>query len=385
MSIRILIVTTDSEICGTERMILSLLQHLDRNRFAPHLVTLMGPGDLTREAARLEIPAWNLNLKKKYDLPGSRPWWKIVSTTQPQIIHSYLHYSNLLARVTRLFHRNLAVISGIRTVYSPEAYGRLYGWWERGTHRWDTFFVANSEMGKRSVLEAMRLPPRKIVVIHNGVEIDVFPQSPMTLRQAARSEFGFQDDHLVIGIVAQLRPSKRHDLLIRAIARLRPRFPALRLLIVGHGNIEGALQNLARQEGIASETIFAGYRDDARRLLPGLDLFALPSVVEGEPVSVLEAMEAALPVVAAQAGGIPELVQDGVTGILAPPNDLDGFCLALERLISDSALRQRLGNAGRERVRTLFSAQRMTEEFQQLYQAAIASLTPTSNQPVPSR
>ncbi|MFB3787348.1 MAG: glycosyltransferase [bacterium] len=372
MTIRVLLLTTDSKICGTERMILSLLRRLDHGRFTPFLATMKGPGDLVEAAARLGLEALNLEMDRGF-WQGLRRWDRILRDFQPQVIHAFLHHANLLARFTRLLRRDVRVIAGIRTVYTAAAYGPLYGLSERLTHPLDDFFVANSEAGRRSLQDNMGLPERKLVVIHNGLELLEEEMDSARIRREIQTEFGLTGSHLVVGIVAQLRPPKRHDLLLQAAQDLRERFPYLRLLIVGEGEMEAALQEQARQAGLEDRVIFTGYRNDARRLLRGLDLFALPSEVEGEPVSILEAMAAGLPVVAARTGGIPEMVAHGGTGLLHAPGSRKGLRDALAELLAAPEKRQTMGAAGRERVALLFSADIMANRFQELYEKCLNS------------
>ncbi|RJP30443.1 MAG: glycosyltransferase [Candidatus Omnitrophota bacterium] len=363
--IRVILLTSDSEICGAERILLSVLRHIDRERFQPSLVTLFGPGDLCREVEAMGIPAMNLRLKEDFFLSGLRRWWNFVNEFQPHLLLSVLIHSNLLGRATVFLRPDIAMLSGISTVYTIEGYGYLYAWLERLTHPLDTLYIVNSELGMEKVVNVIGLPTGKLELVHNGIETDVFPDHAPEIRAGVRREFGFEDDHVVVGIVAQLRPAKRHDILIRAAAQLADRFPTLRLLIVGTGENERKMMDFAHSEGIAARTVFTGYRPDARKLLQGMDIFALPSIVEGEPVSLMEAMDAGLPIAAAAAGGIPEIVEHGVSGLLSVPGDLAGFIHILETLLSNATLRQTYGRQARERVRRRFSAKRMSEEFQE--------------------
>ncbi len=365
--IRIVMLTTDSDLCGTERIILSLLRHIDRKRFQPALVTHYGPGDLCHAAEELGVPSLNLRMKEDSFFAALKRWRHFLNEFNPHMIQSLLIHSNILGRATVLFRNEIAMLSGISTVYTIEGYGRLYAWIERITHPLDSLYIVNSELGLDKVLNLIGLPKNKLALVHNGIEIDVFGDETADIRTQVRNEFGFDESHLVVGIVAQLRPAKRHDLLIRAAAQLIKQVPELRLLIVGQGEMEIPSKELAKKEGIHQKTIFTGYRSDARRLLLGMDIFALPSVVEGEPVSVMEAMDAGLPIVAAETGGIPEIVQDGISGFICPQNDLESFQDALQQLLVDPSLRSELGQNAQQRVREKFSAERMCAEFQECY------------------
>lgn len=367
----IVIVTTDSQICGTERMILALLGQLNRERFKPYLVAMKGPGDLIAGARSLDVDAVNLQMDARGKLQGWREWRRMLREAQPKLIHSFLFHSNLLARWTKVLQPTLKVVSGIRTVYSVEEYGRLYGLLERWTHGLDSFFIANSEQGRLSAINAMGLPQAKLRMVANGIDIDPFNEPDYAIRQIIRSELGFSDDDFVIGVVAQLRPAKRHDLLLKAFSVARSQAPGLRLLIVGGGECEQALRQQTSELSLKDAVAFAGYRSDARRILRGLDAFALPSDVEGIPVSVMEAMEAGLPVIATRVGGVPDLIEDGVSGLLVAPGDAQALSQQITRIASDGKLRSQMGAAARERVVNEFSVQRMAQRFEALYENAL--------------
>jgi glycosyltransferase involved in cell wall biosynthesis len=369
--LHILMVTTDSEICGTERIMLSLLRNVDREKFNASVVTLFGPGDLVEEVKKLGYPAVNLRMKEDSLWQGLKRWRKFLGEQKPDVIQSLLIHSNILGRFTTFFwKRRTAMLGGISTVYTVEGYGKLYAYIERGTHFMDDLYCVNSELGMKQVKEAICLPEKKLALVHNGVQLMDDPPDIDAVRNEVRHEFGFGDDDLVVGIVAQLRPPKRHDILVHSVQALKSTFPHLRLLIVGTGEREEELKTFVSQNQLQEHVMFTGFRMDARRLLYGMDIFGLPSEVEGEPVSVMEAMNAGLPVAAAATGGIPEITQDGITSLLSTPGDQNGFTEILKTLLIDGEMRRRMGEVGKTRVRELFSAERMTREFEALYEGA---------------
>lgn len=364
----VLMLTTDSEICGTERIMLSLLRNLDREKYNASVVTLFGPGDLVDEVGKLGYPAVNLRMKEDSFWQGLTRWNRFVNEHKPDVIQSLLIHSNILGRLTTFFwKRRIAMLGGISTVYTVEGYGRLYAYIERGTHFMDDLYCVNSELGMKQVKEAICLPDQKLALVHNGVQLMDDPPDISAVRNEVREEFGFGQDDLVVGIVAQLRPPKRHDILVHSVMELKNTFPNLRLLIVGTGEREEALKTFVTNNQLQEHVVFTGFRTDARRLLYGMDIFGLPSEVEGEPVSVMEAMNAGLPVAAAATGGIPEITQDGITSLLSTPGNQNEFTEVLKQLLDDGEKRKSMGELGKQRVRELFSAERMTREFEALY------------------
>jgi glycosyltransferase involved in cell wall biosynthesis len=218
---------------------------------------------------------------------------------------------------------------------------------------------------KDDLVAKKHVAPEKISVIANGVDAAEFDAPGETA--ALRRELGVDEAALVVGAVGRLDAYKGIDILIRAAARLRARRPALRVVLIGAGPHEGALKELAEKEGSADIVRFAGYRADARRLMHAIDIITIPSRHEAQPFTLLEAMAARKPVVAAAVGGIPGIMVDGVTGLLFPSGDIDAFTQALEKLLADKNSRTAMGNAARERVGREFSQSAMLEKLQKLY------------------
>jgi glycosyltransferase involved in cell wall biosynthesis len=183
----------------------------------------------------------------------------------------------------------------------------------------------------------------------------------------ARAALGLAPDDLVVGCVAALRPEKRHELLLGAAARLVPRHPRLRVVLLGSGEREGELRAAAAALGLADRVVFAGFRTDVVSLLPALDVKALASVQETYPVSVLEAMAAARPVVMTDPPGVPDIVVDGVSGFRVPVGDEAALADRLDRLLADPALRQGMGARGYERAAREFPIERTLAGYEELF------------------
>jgi glycosyltransferase involved in cell wall biosynthesis len=222
-----------------------------------------------------------------------------------------------------------------------------------------------------------RFPWRRVrhAIIPNGVEVGPPPGADDVAR--ARAALGLDHDDLVVGCVAALRREKDHELLLGAVGRLAPAHPRLRLALIGSGEREQALRERARELGIADRTLFLGYRSDVAGLLPGLDVKCLTSVQETFPVSVLEAMAAGVPVVMTDCEGAPALVEDGVSGYLVPVGDVDELTRRLAALLSDPALRVRMGGAGRRAALEGHSLTRTVERYEALLRA-LAGVEPAA-------
>jgi glycosyltransferase involved in cell wall biosynthesis len=202
-------------------------------------------------------------------------------------------------------------------------------------------------------------------VIPNGIEIPV-PPDPDDARDARR-DLGVSADVPTVGIVAALRAEKDHETLLRAIARLAPTRPDLRLVMIGSGDREDALRAETARLGLDEQVIFAGFRPNATRLLAGLDVVALVSVQETFPVSVLEAMAACRPVVMTRCEGVPEVVVDGVTGYMVDSGNDSALAERLGRLLDDPALSAQMGAAGRARAAKEFPIGHTIARYEELF------------------
>ena len=188
------------------------------------------------------------------------------------------------------------------------------------------------------------------------------------------------DAPLVVGSLGRLDAVKGYDVLLRALARL----PGVRAVVVGEGGARTALEAQAREFGVADRVELPGWVDEPASVLSGFDVFCLPSRSEGFPLSIVEAMLAALPVVATRVGSVAELVADGRSGLLVERDDVDGLVATLARLRDDPALRSRLGDAGRERARASYTVEHMAGAYERLWaQVLAAPRTPRWRPPPP--
>jgi glycosyltransferase involved in cell wall biosynthesis len=219
--------------------------------------------------------------------------------------------------------------------------------------------------------EARRLyrPPRgRLHLIPNGIDPDL--PAGEAARGSARQALGLPSDARAVMVVAKLTEQKGHAVLLRAMDPLLRRDPRLHLLVVGEGLLGDALRAQAAALAGGDRVHFLGERSEARDLLAAADLFVLPSLWEGLPMALLEAMAAGLPVVATAVSGTRDVVVDGVTGILVTPGEVEPLTAALHRLVTDDAAAAAMGQEGRRRVIAEFSGSRLAERHAALYAAA---------------
>ena len=171
----------------------------------------------------------------------------------------------------------------------------------------------------------------------------------------------------VIGHVGHFADHKGHRYLVEAVPAILRRFPDIKVVLVGEGELRSEVEAQVNRLGIVKSVIFTGFRTDISSILASFDLFVLPSHLEGLCTSVMDAMAVGLPVVATRTGGVPEVVEDGETGLLVPPRDPDALADGVLRMLNDPGLRYRMGQAGRRRVLDHFSADAMVEGTENIY------------------
>ena len=204
-----------------------------------------------------------------------------------------------------------------------------------------------------------------VSLVYNGVDLHRYDhQEPCcTLRE----EYGLSPDSQIVGCVARLEAEKGHRTLLEAWPAVLARVPEARLLVVGEGSLRDDLERQAAQLGIADRVVFAGRRDDIPAVTAALDVAVLPSYREAQGLVVLEAMALSRPIVASNVGGIPEMIEDGVSGLLVPPHDPAALADAIARLLLDHPLADTLARNGHDVVHERFSAELMVRTVEDIY------------------
>jgi glycosyltransferase involved in cell wall biosynthesis len=348
---------------GAERIAVTLARGLDAARFEAGLVSLFNPGQagLAAELEGTQVATWFLGKRKGLD---PRMWLRlrrVFRQWRPHVIHTHSY-------VLRYVWPAAIAAGGpalVHTVHNEadkevDALGR---WFNRRAFQWGAVPVAVSKRIARSFEQVYRFKP---VVIPNGIDLPRY-QKAASERNAWRARHGFLAEDFLVACVGRLEEQKDPLGLIRAFHLGLGSDSRCHLLIAGAGSYEARARALAAELSLSNRVHFLGLQKDVAGLLGACDAFALASRWEGSPLAVMEAMAAGLPVAATAVGGVPELLQDGESGILAPPGDPAELGRALARLAKDPGLRRRMGAAAQERARR-FSAEAMTEGYEKLFQ-----------------
>jgi glycosyltransferase involved in cell wall biosynthesis len=241
-------------------------------------------------------------------------------------------------------------------------YGILLKWWAA---RHTSSIAPVSEALRRYLTENVRLDPRKVTTIANGVDTERFAPSPGT--GVVRNLAAVPHDALVVGHVAGLKPVKGQLLLIDAFASVHAALPQAHLVIVGEGALRPLLETRIRALNVSDVVHLIGEVSDTAPVYRDFDLFVLSSKAEGTSMSILESMASGVAVVATAVGGTPDLLADGRCGVLVPSGDRDALAGALIRLLGDQRTRRELGVAGRARVVERYSEEAMIDAYEALY------------------
>jgi glycosyltransferase involved in cell wall biosynthesis len=348
---------------------MQIAEHLDPARFesivcATRFSALEREKDTVEDAAaalrRAGVRFLGLDRKTR---AHAWAWWPLVRLLRSErvdVIHAHKFGSNIWGVV---FGR----LCGVPVVVTHE-----HGWSFEGRPkmiidreliaRGSNAFVAVSREDRRRMIELEKISPETAVFVQNGI-----PALPPPSGRDVRAELAIGAGDPVVATVGFLRQPKAMDVLIEGVARIAPRFPRLNVLIVGEGADRPVYEALIDRLGVQDTVKLLGLRSDVPDLLAASDVAVLSTNSEGSPLSVMEYMDAGLPVVATRVGGIPDMIDHGVQGLLVEPQDPAGLGDAIARVLSDPEEARRMGARGRERRRREFDIDVMVENLQNLY------------------
>ncbi len=353
MKKNILFIDDESVWRGGQEQLFSLISGLDRNSFR---VFLAAPqiAPLSQRAAEAGIPVFHLEPSWEVSLFAILRFLKLLQSRSFDVVHFNTPRPLLAGGIACWLSRVPGVVVS-RRVNFP-----LSSWLSslKYNHLVDRVFTVSASI--RETLIRNGVSAGRVSVVYEGVDLDWFDQQMTRLDVQRRGR-------TLVGTVAHLSSEKGHGPLLRAIAELKDRCAGALLLIVGDGELRGELEETVLDLGISDQVKFLGFRSDVEGLVKWLDIFCLPSLSEGLSSAILAAMAARLPVVATSVGGIPELVQDGVTGRLVAPNRPHELAVALETLLNDPVLRERMGRSGRQRVESHFTLEQKLKATERAY------------------
>jgi sugar transferase (PEP-CTERM/EpsH1 system associated) len=363
------------DVGGLETLLVDCINRLPPEKYRHAVVCLTRYSEFAQRITQPGVELYALNKPPGNGVKVHRDFWQLMRRLRPAILHTYN-----LAAMEFCF---TAAVAGVpvrihaehgRDAADPQGLNRKHNFLRRRLAPFIDRYIPVSDDLQRWLADVVGIPAAKNHLIKNGVDTERFKP-----RADAGGAAPWGPDDIVIGAVARVQDVKNHRGLVAAFALLRERLPALRarlkLTIVGDGPLLGAIREQVAEARLQDAVWLPGARADVAELLHGFDVFALPSLAEGTPVSLLEAMACGLPSVCSNVGGIPEVVTDGVQGLLVPV-DVDALAEALARYAQDPAMRARHGAAARERIEDKYSMAAMLRAYMALYDGLVARKAP---------
>lgn len=316
------------------------------------------------------IPELTRELSLEKDLTALWKLYRLIRQVRPDIVHTHMAKAGTLGRLAA----KLAGVSIIVHTFHGHVFHSYFGTVktkvfiivEKLLALFATQIVAVSQSQRDEILRYKIAPPKKVVSIPLGLELDSFLEAEKNKGQL-RLELNMDQDHKLVGIIARLVPVKGHSFLFEAAQIIIPVFPQVKFLVVGDGLLRKNLENLVGQLGIQGNVIFCGFRKDLPRIYADLDVVVLTSLNEGLPVAVIEAMAAARPVVAFDVGGVKDLIRDDVTGILVPFGDVQRLADSMISLLRNPQKGKSLGQNARQRAYPHFDYRRLVRDMEKFY------------------
>lgn len=370
--VKILYVITSTGIGGAEKMLYELVTRLDRERFEPMVCSLKPMGQFGEKLRGNDIPFFSLDMPEASGFRGAlvtlRSLYRLLMLTvalSPDLMHTFLFRANQVGRFIGWI-QGVPVISAIRVLEMEKEYHHTC---DARTSFMSTHYTAVSEEVRQYTIRKSGLKPEKITTIPNGIDLALFHGIVADI--SLPESLGLAPDNRLIIFVGRLSRQKGLPFLLEAFCSVAEAVPSARLLIVGEGEDEESLKADAGSRGITDKVVFTGIRSDIPALLSLCEVVVLPSLWEGMPNALLEAMASAKPVVATSAGGVPEVVVDGETGLLVPPSDPKALATALLTLLNDPDRAREMGEKGFERVKRRFDIAATVRRTEELYRQVL--------------
>ena len=357
---------------GAEQLMPSILKNLKRAGFNIRICALQirAGNPIASELERLGLPVDLvpiLNLRQPFNLFHILRYLRL---HRPQLLHTQLEFADILGTVAA----KILGIPSVSTVHTLDAFPEKRSAWGRMKLRWFLLgkycncVIAVSEKTRLHYLQSGRLHQDKVITLYNGVDISRFKNTDASQIAKTKQALRLPLDSKVIITVAVLREPKGIQFMIEALPAILEQFPDVHYLIVGDGEYGAALSDLATVLDIKKHITFAGHRTDIPDLLACCDIFVLPTLKDALPTVLIEALAAERPIVASDVGGVPEIIENGVNGLLVAPGDPSQLADACLQLLKDNELMSQIVLAGSKTVRQRFNIDSQIEQLSRMYQ-----------------
>lgn len=353
-------------IGGIEGMLSVLIPKIDKTKCDVRVVNMRSESKAYLLWDQTGVPYYKLKTPSRILLGSTFGLIKLLRKEKPDVLEIYGLRANIIGRIAGKLAGMPVIVTG---VLSTDDWRKWYHvWLDRATGWAVKGWIANSYACKKSLVDREKYSPERISVMYDGIDTSYWTKiKNSSARERLRREWGFSEDNIVFVTVANLRPDKGVQYLIEAIPTVLVKQPKARFVLVGSDWMGGTLQINCRQLGIENAVTFTGFRRDIRDIYQAGDATILPSLREGLPICLIEAMSMELPVIATAVSGTPELVDNGYTGYLIAPRDSQQLAEKVIKLSENGELRRKFGLAGRKKVCEKFEIKRMINELLKYY------------------
>jgi len=356
------------DLGGSERHLVRLAAGLRASGVDARILEVFREGVLKEDMRKAGIPSECLNAGRGWGVSTFVRLWRWMKSAKIDVLHTYLFGFHLYAGLPARMLGVPVVLSSRREIAKWQKTKHLL--LERLGNLCADKVVCCSKAARDWAIKAEKLVHDKTAVIHNGLDWRMYADrtaSRETISRKVREEFQIPEGAPVVGTVANLAVEKGYPHLLEAAGAVLKKFPDTRFLLVGFGKMEAELKKRASEINAEERIIFTGKRSDVPDLLQAMDVFVLASLIEGFPNALLEAMASSRAVIATRTGGIPELIENGLDGLLVPVGSSGALADKICALIKNSDMRNALGQAARLKIERDFSPARMVEDYKRLY------------------
>jgi len=362
--VRVMQITHDLAIGGLQQVVVSICRNIDRDRFSVSVLCLREKGELAPELEGMGIPVFLLP-RKRYgtDYFSFLKVASLLRREKAEIIHTHNKQPFIDGTLGGMIARSRIIVHTDHGRTFPDKRRYLFAEWVMSHFVYR--IAAVSDKTGEDLIRYEKIRRNKIITVPNGVDQMLFEGGIEP--EAKKRELGISGRYPILGIGARLVEVKGIEYLLGAVSELRERYPRILLVVAGTGPCEETLKDVARERGISDHVVFLGARRDMHELLRIFDLYVLPSLSEGMPLALLEAMAAGCPVVATKVGGVPDVIADGYNGMLVEPRDKDALAKAILGVMEDDERRNRFRERGRLLYEQRYSAAAMTRRYERLY------------------
>lgn len=367
--IRIMYVILGLETGGLEKIVFNLISSLNKDKYLLYICCLDKLGSLSSRLVSRGIKVVLVKRKPGIDLVLPFRLASLFKKEKIRIVHPHNECAYFYGLLGAKLARVPIVIYTEHSRPTPDT-KRLMIMRKILSLATDKIVTVSDSLKKKLTIYE-KISPHRIKVIVNGADSKIF--SPKNNGSKMKKELGLNYSDLILGIVARLYPEKNHRCLLSAFSYVVKEIPNVKLIIVGDGEMKGELEKLTLDLKLDKNVIFLGNREDVPEILSIFDIFILPSLREGLPLSLIEAMAMAKPIVATNVGGNHELVRDSVNGLLVPSGDSKSLSTAIVSLLRDKKRMQIMGEAGRRFFEQNYTLDRMVKNYEDIYDSLCCS------------